>query len=969
MASSYALPTYVPNGHRHTQSYSGNGYLSPTSASPVRGSPGRGHGHVRKAASNGNMGNGNLFTHAEVSRETSPYPSPDQEHNRANAFKINIDAVKGNEFLNGHAHSHTPDHNHEQQHGHGHGHDHRHGHGHEHEHPHEHTHGYSQSMPIMNGSTRVEPEHTHEHEHGHGHTHAYAPALDTIPPASTSWFSLPEALTALLIPLPYLLASAAYSYPAPARMSTSMEAGSDGTPLAAFAKLQDSVLSSSSEMPLQASVPTPGLVEACTLASGTLLLVGIIGKLRASERTLDRRKDAASSTSSVVIPRDIRSLQSMAIRALSVGLPFYAAMKLGGVRTGLVLLATIAAGMTCASSPSSSQPRGWKTMIAQRKGTMIMLLAMVLLDLGGVTMHASSMDLIAGFLALALSVTMLSPPLPLSVSTSIPSAASKGDSALLMTPSDVNLTLVAGITTSLLTIAVSLILSHSPSITGSAITLSTLSIAAAAGATIFTQPSALRSPSKGGMGIGCAFLACCAFVSHSSTVLQALANGGLCAFSFAAVSSDTLSDAKAAHNHHSHDHVHTHHGHSHAHHHHGTPATGGHSRFTAFVLARCEPGSLIHSILIEKDSRRIAYFTCLNFAFMLIQGLYGYLSNSLGLLSDTVHMFFDCLGLIVGLAAAVASKWPTSPEMPYGWGKLNTLAGFGNGVFLMLVSVEFVWEAMEGIMEGRELRRVKELLIVSTLGFAVNMVGLVAFGHAHHGHDHGHDHGHGHSHGHSHDHTHNHDHAHMNGHNHAHDHSHDHQHDHSHDHKHEHSHAHDHGHSHAHDHSHHHHNENMHGIFLHVAADAGGSLAVILSTALSLYKPWYLWDPLATILIAILIFAAAVPLVLSSGQKLLLVVPDEQEYGIKGALQEISEVRGVVGYTVPRFWVEEEGKRVKGTVHVVIMQGADGEEVRERVEQVAGERGMDVVVQIEREGEGCWCGGVGGGGNGFGSRG
>ena len=144
---------------------------------------------------------------------------------------------------------------------------------------------------------------------------------------------------------------------------------------------------------------------------------------------------------------------------------------------------------------------------------------------------------------------------------------------------------------------------------------------------------------------------------------------------------------------------------------------------------------------------------------------------------------------------------------------------------------------------------------------------------------------------------------------------------------------------------------------------------MILSTALSLYKPWYLWDPLATILIAILIFAAAVPLVLSSGQKLLLVVPDEQEYGIKGALQEISEVRGVVGYTVPRFWVEEEGKRVKGTVHVVIMQGADGEEVRERVEQVAGERGMDVVVQIEREGEGCWCGGVGGGGNGFGSRG
>lgn len=68
---------------------------------------------------------------------------------------------------------------------------------------------------------------------------------------------------------------------------------------------------------------------------------------------------------------------------------------------------------------------------------------------------------------------------------------------------------------------------------------------------------------------------------------------------------------------------------------------------------------------------------------MLVQGFYGYVSGSLGLLSDTVHMFFDCLALIVGLAASVASKWPTSAEKPYGWGKLNTLAGFGNGVFLM----------------------------------------------------------------------------------------------------------------------------------------------------------------------------------------------------------------------------------------------------------------------------------------------
>lgn len=334
---------------------------------------------------------------------------------------------------------------------------------------------------------------------------------------------------------------------------------------------------------------------------------------------------------------------------------------------------------------------------------------------------------------------------------------------------------------------------------------------------------------------------------------------------------------------------------------------------------------------------------------MLVQAFYGWVSGSLGLLSDTVHMFFDCLALIVGLGAAVASKWPTSIEKPYGWSKLNTLAGFGNGIFLMLVSVEFIWEAIEGMMEGKELRRVQELLVVSILGFLVNMVGLFAFGHAHAGHDHG-----GHSHGH--------DHAHAHGSLPTDSHS-----------------PESHGHSHGHD------NENMHGIYLHIAADAGGSLAVILSTFLTLWKPWYLWDPLATIAIAILIFLAAVPLVKDSGRKLLLVIPDDLEYGLRMALQDMCAVRGVIGYAVPRFWVEEAGevdahaghdhghdhahahaheeqskKKVRGVIHVFAAKAADLEDVRERVVEFFAEREMDVIVQVEREGEGrCWCGGGG----------
>lgn len=397
---------------------------------------------------------------------------------------------------------------------------------------------------------------------------------------------------------------------------------------------------------------------------------------------------------------------------------------------------------------------------------------------------------------------------------------------------------------------------------------------------------------------------------------------------------------------------------------------------------------------------------------MIVQGIYGYLSGSLGLLSDTVHMFFDCLGLVVGLGAAVASKWPTSPDRPYGWGKLNTLAGFGNGVFLMLVSVEFVWEAFEGIAEKKELRHVEELLVVSTLGFLVNMVGLFAFGHAHAGHDHGHG-GHSHGHGHSHDHGHGHSHDHAPAHSHSNGHAKSHSHSQSKGHNHSHSHSNGHAHKSSiysvhsyqssagskgdingysehkhepkaqdHGHGYDHHNDNMHGIFLHVAADAGGSAAVIISTAMTLWKPWYLWDPLATIIIAILIFAAAIPLVISSGQKLLLVIPDELEYKLKNTLQELGELRGVVGYAVPRFWIDDRedaadahghdhghahghdhapkagGTKVQGVIHIISHPAADLEDVRARVDEFFKERRIDLVIHMEREGDGqCWCGG------------
>ncbi|CAK7206905.1 Putative zinc transporter msc2 [Sporothrix eucalyptigena] len=444
---------------------------------------------------------------------------------------------------------------------------------------------------------------------------------------------------------------------------------------------------------------------------------------------------------------------------------------------------------------------------------------------------------------------------------------------------------------------------------------------------------------------------------------------------------------------HSHDHGHTHtdshsHGHDHDHDHEHThshasqPSLGGPytpsratfdkssyaapeassvafdkiesgklSRFTEFVMQHTTQYPLVHAVMKERDSRRIFYFMTLNFAFMTVQAFYGYVTDSLGLLSDSIHMFFDCVALAVGLFAAVASKWPPSERFPYGFGKIETLSGFANGIFLILISVEIMVEAVERLMGGRETQRLMELFVVSTLGLLVNLVGMFSFGHHHH---------HGHGHGHSHEEQ-SHDFSSLSkkndcsGHDHA---GHDHDHDHSHGH--DHSHDHSHGHSHNHGHNHSHDNENMYGIYLHVLADTLGSAAVIASTVLTHFWSWSGWDPLASFLIAVLILGSAVPLVTSSARRLLLTIPDAVEYSLRETLAGVPGLRGVASYSAPKFWIDDRAgteDKLLGVMHVVATRGADMEDVRDRVREYMLEKGIDVVVQVEREGDGnCWCG-------------
>nr|CAG4644940.1 EOG090X09D3 [Leptodora kindtii] len=344
-------------------------------------------------------------------------------------------------------------------------------------------------------------------------------------------------------------------------------------------------------------------------------------------------------------------------------------------------------------------------------------------------------------------------------------------------------------------------------------------------------------------------------------------------------------------------------------------------------------------IMSDKNARNMLFFLMLNFSFAFVELFYGFWTNSLGLISDSFHMFFDCTGLVGGLAASVITKWKANQSFSYGYVRAEVLAGFVNGLFLLFISLFIMYESIERFMEPPEVHH-ERLFVVSVLGFIVNLIGLFAFnhGHSHGGGGHGHSHGgggHSHSeeplsirvsnsydsgsHGHSHDHN---------------GHSHDHHHGHSHDH---------HGHSHGGS------GDSggpssggsqiMQGVFLHILADTLGSVGVIISAILMHQFGWMIADPICSLFIGLCIAISVFPLIRDSLLILMQRQPHELDHKLPECYQKIARLDGVLSVQEPHFWTLCPNVFV-GALKVEVAPKADGRYVTQKTQHIFREVGV-----------------------------
>ena len=142
-------------------------------------------------------------------------------------------------------------------------------------------------------------------------------------------------------------------------------------------------------------------------------------------------------------------------------------------------------------------------------------------------------------------------------------------------------------------------------------------------------------------------------------------------------------------------HQHDHHDHSHAHGH----AGHGHA----------------------SDSFGFAFAAgiALNAAFVAAELVFGYVANSLALISDAVHNFSDVIALVLAWAAGWLARRQPTERHTYGYRRASILAALANAGLLLIAVGAIAVEAVDRIRQPAEVASLT-VVLVAALGIVIN---------------------------------------------------------------------------------------------------------------------------------------------------------------------------------------------------------------------------------------------------------
>ncbi len=130
---------------------------------------------------------------------------------------------------------------------------------------------------------------------------------------------------------------------------------------------------------------------------------------------------------------------------------------------------------------------------------------------------------------------------------------------------------------------------------------------------------------------------------------------------------------------------------------------------------------------VHKNLKIAALLTAVIFVMELLGGI---LSNSLALLSDSIHVFMDVIALLLAYGAIRISARPSSRSVTFGYHRFEIFAALINGVTIVVVSLFIFYEAYDRLLNPPPVKGI-QVVVIATVGLLVNAWAALKL-HGHH---------------------------------------------------------------------------------------------------------------------------------------------------------------------------------------------------------------------------------------------
>lgn len=107
--------------------------------------------------------------------------------------------------------------------------------------------------------------------------------------------------------------------------------------------------------------------------------------------------------------------------------------------------------------------------------------------------------------------------------------------------------------------------------------------------------------------------------------------------------------------------------------------------------------------------------------FAVVEAIVGYLTHSIALQSDALHMLTDAMGLLIAYAANIISRRPATIMLTFGYGKAEALGALINCIFTLVLTCILFIEIIYRIFQPVEVSGAG-VFITASIGLIVNLI-------------------------------------------------------------------------------------------------------------------------------------------------------------------------------------------------------------------------------------------------------